>query len=341
MTAAAAILMLAFCSTLLRHNDVVVAFTPPSSSPSDRRNIIKQIISASTAASAALLISASADPALAVAPFAPVDALLPAARVKIMIDRSVYMASKLKDAEDNVAIKQSMLHDLEHLLLTPQNFTRGTTPIEVPQQPAKSYLDAYDNYRKSVSILEKPGAMLVQNGEIDAWKRLKRQEKAREDADEIRAALNYYTSNINFNSGKLYDLTPPLFGYVLQGCMFLTAPRISICIPQFSQDKFILTGSKNERSKLIREDRIPDVKTVIASDMGLRYLFRNDILTACDDARAELKYQVKQADTEAAAVDGRELLDLLLVAQSACNKWLDLIDEKSVQEALATVSKEE
>jgi hypothetical protein len=90
---------------------------------------------------------------------------------------------------------------------------------------------------------------------------------------------------------------------------------------------------------MIREDRIPDVKTVIASDMGLRYLLRNDILTACDDARAELKYQMKQTDV-GAAVDGRELLDLLLMAQSACSKWFDLIDETSVQEALAIVSKE-
>ena len=182
--------------------------------------------------------------------------------------------------------------------------------MEVPQQPAKSYLDAYADYRRSVSILEKPGALLVQKGEIDAWKRLKRQERRKEDADEIRAALNYYTSNINFNS-----------------------------------DKFILTASKDERSKMIREDRIPDVKTVIASDMGLRYLLRNDVLTACDDARAELKYLLANASSDANAsdniVDGRELLDLLLVAQSACSKWFDLIDEKNVQEALLIVSKED
>ena len=96
---------------------------------------------------------------------------------------------------------------------------------------------------------------------------------------------------------------------------------------------------------MIREDRIPDVKTVIASDMGLRYLLRNDILTACDDARAELNYLLtkKQTDSKNAddTVDGQELLDLLLVAQSACSKWFDLIDEKNVQEALLIVSKED
>eukprot|EP00984_Skeletonema_dohrnii_P014932 scaffold6383_cov202-Skeletonema_dohrnii-CCMP3373.AAC.1 len=77
--------------------------------------------------------------------------------------------------------------------------------------------------------------------------------------------------------------------------------------------------------------------------MGLRYLLRNDILTACDDARAELKYQLtKQTDADSAETvdDGQELLDLLLIAQSACSKWFDLIDEKNVKEALFIVSKE-
>jgi hypothetical protein len=285
----------------------VIAFAPPPSRESSRRNFLEEIISASTSVTmAALVFNTKKEAAVAVAPFAPSDALLPATRVKVMIDNAVEIASKL-DAAQSFDVKQSLLSDLENLLLKPQNFLRGTTPIDVPQQPAKSYLDAYADYRSRVSILEKPGAMLVQNGEIDAWKRLKRQEKAREDADEIRAALNYYTSNLNFNS-----------------------------------DKFILTASRVERSRMIREDRIPDVKTVIASDMGLRYLLRNDVLTAMDDARAELTYQMKQFTTisEATSIDGKDLLDLLLAAQSACNKWFDLIEEQSVQEALTVVRKE-
>ena len=91
---------------------------------------------------------------------------------------------------------------------------------------------------------------------------------------------------------------------------------------------------------MIREDKIPDVKSVIASDMGLRYLLRNDILTACDDARAELRYQMKQSDTNAADIDGSDLIELLQTAQSACNKWFDLIDEKDTLTALDIVQKE-
>ena len=260
---------------------------------------------ASSTAAILVICTTGKQSALAVAPFAPIDTLLPAARVKVTIDNAVNIASKLV-AADNINTKKELLHDLESLLLEPQDFTKGTTPIDVPQQPAKSYLKSYEEYRNQVSILEKPGAMLVQNGEIDTWKRLKRQEKAREDSDEVRAALNYYTSNLNFNS-----------------------------------DKFVLTATKEERSRLIREDKIPHVKSVIASDMALRYLLRNDILTACDDARAELRYQMKQSnDSTAADVDGSDLLELLQTAQSACNKWFDLIDEKDTLAALDIVQKE-
>jgi hypothetical protein len=82
-----------------------------------------------------------------------------------------------------------------------------------------------------------------------------RLERVREDADKVRAALNYYTLNLNFDLGS-----------------------------------FVLTDMREERSKLTREDRVTDVKTVIASDMGLRYILWNNLLTAWNDARVELRY---------------------------------------------------
>lgn len=287
------------------HDVHISAFTPSTmtscGAPSDRRSIIQDVVSST----AAILIVCTTDKqsAQAVVPFAPIDTLLPAARVKITLDSAVDIAAKLVASNDSI-----YLHDLESLLLLPQNYTRGTKPIEVPQQPAQSYLKSYEEYRNQVSILEKPGAMLVQNGEIDTWKRLKRQERAKEDIDEIRAALNYYTSNINFDA-----------------------------------DKFQFTATKDERSKLIREDKVPDVKQVIVSDMGLRYLLRNDILTACDDAKAELRYQMKLSSGDNAKqdeVDGSDLLELLRTAQSACNEWFALIDEKDTLAALDVVRKE-
>ena len=300
------LLMFASCCSYHMHTS---AFSPPMTSSSsakktlDRRSVLDEIVTST----AALLTVYTIDklPAKAVAPFAPVDTLLPAARVKITLDNAVDIASKLVSNDDGLGNKE-LLHTLESLLLIPQDYMKGTTPIDVPQQPAMSYLKSYEENRNQVSILEKPGAMLVQNGEIDTWKRLKRQEKAREDTDEIRAALNYYTSNLNFNS-----------------------------------DKFVLTASKEERSKMIRDDKIPDVKSVIASDMGLRYLLRNDLLTAVDDARAEIRYQLKQQNNNgASSIDGSDLLELLLTAQGALNKWFGLIDEKDTIAALDIVKRE-
>eukprot|EP00956_Cyclotella_meneghiniana_P016680 scaffold26497_cov61-Cyclotella_meneghiniana.AAC.4 len=279
---------IAFVATITLNT---LAFSAQSNHP-DRRSAIGSIIIAAPSITIFATSFCNSRPARAsVAPFAPVDTLLPATRVRLTIDRAVNIANNLMQEADSDK-KQKMLTDLESLLLIQQDYNRGTTPIDIPQQPAKSYLDSYANYRNTVSILERPGAMLVQNGEIDTWKRLKRQEKAREESDEIRAALNYYTSNLNFDS-----------------------------------DKIALTGNKTERSRLIREDRIPDVKTVITSDMGLRYLLRNDILTAMDDAKAELLYLMKQPSGD---VDGKDLLDLLVTAQVACAKWFELIDEKDI-----------
>lgn len=238
-------------------------------------------------------------------PFAPIDTLVPAMRVRLMIDDALQVTNELNRAEGGNKHKKQQLRQLDALLLQPQNFTRGYQSIEVPKQPARSYLDSYAQYRNRVSILEKPGALLVQNGEIDTWKRLKRQEKAREDKDEVRAALNFYTSNLNFNP-----------------------------------DKYTLTGSKSERSQLNRNDRLPDVKNVIASDMGLRYLLRNEVLTALDDARAELRYQVEE-NKKGNDVDGTELLEILKRAQVSCDKWFGLIAEEDDAAALEIVQKEE
>ena len=89
---------------------------------------------------------------------------------------------------------------------------------------------------------------------------------------------------------------------------------------------------------MIRADRIPDVKDVVTSDMGIRYLLRNDILTSCDDARAELRYLLRQDGVD--NPDGSDLLDCLLAAQNATDSWFKLIDENDARIALDTVSKE-
>lgn len=242
-------------------------------------------------------------------PFAPINALVPATRVRIMIDDAVKVASQVVHDGGGSHDSQLFLMQLESLLLRPQNVTRGYDVGVLPKQPAQSYLDSYARRRNELPFLAQPGAALVQNGEIDTWKRLKRQERAREESDEyqVRAAFNWYTSNLNFNP-----------------------------------DRYTLTGSRSERSRLIRDDQLPDVKNVIASDMGLRYLLRNEVLTALDDARAELRYQMGELDNgkKGLEVDGAELLEILQRAQISCSKWFDLIGDEDVAEAFDIVKNE-
>ena len=75
----------------------------------------------------------------------------------------------------------------------------------------------------------------------------------------------------------------------------------------------MLNVDRATRSSMIREDRLPDMKQVITSDMGLRMLHRNQVLTAMDEAKVELEYLLKQRqqhqdDTNSnAVVDAAEL----------------------------------
>jgi hypothetical protein len=233
-------------------------------------------------------------------PYAKLEALLPAARVKRLIESSIAATSKISSTRSGGPSNAPDLAELKTLLLTKQNLTRAAL-APIPTKPAPTYLAAYALKFQQASLLQKPGALLVQNGELDTWKRLKRQERQRESQDDIRAALNVYTNSLSYDGSSYLWNAPPM-----------------------------------EKSRLIREDRLPDVTAVIASDMGRRYLYRNEVLTAMQEARLELEYQLNQAQT----VDLSELLILLTDAQQALELWFSLIDENDVKAAMEVVAKE-
>jgi hypothetical protein len=144
------------------------------------------------------------------------------------------------------------------------------------------------------------------NEEVEQWGekrqflRLQREQRALEDANPIRAALNAYTNNLVYG------------------------------------DSAKLTASPQVRRKLIREDQVPDVSTVIRSDLDLRDLYRNQILSAVDDARAELSYQLAAARDDPASIDLTDLSGLLIAAQESCDLWFSFVPDKDAREALAT-----
>jgi hypothetical protein len=138
-------------------------------------------------------------------------------------------------------------------------------------------------------------------GEMRQFQRLQREQRALEESNPIRAAFNAYTNNL-------------LYG-----------------------DSAKLTASPQVRRRLIRDDQVPDVSTVIRSDLDLRDLYRNQVLSAVDEARAELSYQLATARDDPASVDLADLSGLLITAWESCDLWFSLVPDQDAREALTLV----
>ena len=232
-------------------------------------------------------------------PFAPLENLLPAVRVKRSIDSAINLTRSLvvggSSNEADPSTTATALRQLESLLLQPPNYVQSGLSLQgVPSKPADLYLKDYRSIKGDLPFQK----ALVQSGDVDAWKRLKRREKKLEKEDVIRQALNAYTDALSF-----------------------------------SGNSYLLTVDPKTKSNMVREDKLPDIKQVITSDMGMRYLYRNQVLTAMDEVRAELEYQLTQS-----AFDGTELLNLLGQANEAMDRWLSLIPADDVQQALKAIA---
>ncbi|MGK3737148.1 MAG: hypothetical protein ACI8RD_004137 [Bacillariaceae sp.] len=230
-------------------------------------------------------------------PFAPLESLLPAIRLKKSIDLAVGLTKSLVEESSTGKLNTETLERLEAILLNPQNYVQTLKLQDVPSKPADLYLKSYKPMSGDLPLQR----YLVQNGDVDTWKRLKRSEKAMEYTSEIRAALNAYTDALSF-----------------------------------SADSYLLNVDKATRSNMVREDRLPDVKQVITSDMGMRYLYRNQVLTSMDDAKAELQYQLLHLEKD--RFDGNELVVLLGLAGEAMDRWLSLVPPDDVKDAVIMLS---
>jgi hypothetical protein len=230
-------------------------------------------------------------------PFAPLESLLPAIRLKKSIDLAVGLTKSLVEESSTGKLNTESLERLEAILLNPQNYVQTLKLQDVPSKPADLYLKSYKPMSGDLPLQR----YLVQNGDVDTWKRLKRSEKAMEYTSEIRAALNAYTDALSF-----------------------------------SADSYLLNVDKATRSNMVREDRLPDVKQVITSDMGMRYLYRNQVLTSMDDAKAELQYQLLHLEKD--RFDGNELVVLLGLAGEAMDRWLSLVPPDDVKDAVIMLS---
>jgi hypothetical protein len=262
-------------------------------------------------------------------PSAPTSALLPATRAKIWIENSH------KILEDTSTSRDKTLEDLNYALThRPILFVlRGEEPLSRISSPIFAQFTAKkgngnnnnNNNNSNNPLSSSPGAIiskaLNRADEARQWGMLQSQESKNERQNELRAAFNFYTQQLEFDSNS-----------------------------------YAWTGSAEERSRRIRDDRIPTPKSVIVSDLDLRDLYRNQLLTALDDATAEVNYQFRQqqqqqqkesntadntGEGEKIVVDLTDTVDLMNQVYVVCTKWFDMIDISDVEKAEDVVRNEQ
>jgi len=261
-------------------------------------------------------------------PSAPIEFLLPATRVGLYIYQLLSIAEELaqlkkKDSRASSssnpsAAESSLIARLDNLLVSsPPSFITSTDPtvtrgdpynnlppllgeIVVQQQKQKERKEqlSITNVGLAPQLFEVGELM----GERRQWSRLVQAEKARENASEIRRALNIYTTNLNFN-----------------------------------RNKYVYSGSSEEKKKLIREDRLPSATEVIRSDLDARDLYRNEVQTKLEDAKSEYLYQKRVGFED----DVSELVRLLKDAKIALDSWFEFIPDEDIKQALEAVQREQ
>ncbi len=274
-------------------------------------------------------------------PFAPLQALLPASRVRLTIDNALAVSNQMIELDNsyknlnnvNAAIsitinsdtykskKNDMASMLEEIILqreqrgfmipfssfVSQNssgISSNTTKLQLLNK--KSNTKLYDEtYKEKINNLSSPTeiplALLSQAGDKRQFNILQQRQRRLESKSPIRQALNYYTRQLVFNT-----------------------------------ETYVLNANAETKKQMIRNNSLPDIQSVIVSDLDLRDLVRNQILDAYDDVRAELQYQLKNNED----FDATELRELLLRAQKECNEWFGFIEDSDVQEAMDVVIRE-
>lgn len=252
--------------------------------------------------------TAKVQPQLPYAPF--LENLLPACRVRIYIDDIIRATKSLQNTPD----QQEIWTELEErLLIHPPTFV---TTSEASSSKTYLQVNTWSSWNRVQSEQQKrtmdpfnepvidPVSKLRQGfeqwGEQRQWKILRERQLALEKSNDMRAAFNAYTNNLVFG------------------------------------ESYVFTGSSEERKRRIRNDDLPDVTSVIRSDLDLRDLYRNQVLTAIDDAKAELQYQLTSADPKSVT----ELADLMQQAKKSCDEWFRFVPDTDVSAAMIAAQEE-
>jgi hypothetical protein len=234
------------------------------------------LVSSSIAQAAELKESASATvPNNSNRPRATLEALIPATKQRILIEKALETARQLKVAAAETKSNDGSYQNPERVdryiqelkeILEPPHDDDDDSEFRIPTLPFQKQQQAMQNINDNCL-----------------------------SGRSVRASMNVYTANLRFG------------------------------------ESYLLTASPEVRKKMIREEQLPDVKTVITADLDLRDLYRNKIQTTMEDAQAELYNRPDNLE------DVVELVDLLQDASSAFTTWFGFIAPQDVQEALDAV----
>ena len=244
-------------------------------------------------------------------PYAPIETLVPALRLKLWVDEAYALSQQLAGADiaDNKDQQYQLLRQMNDILSGPPKLqigskapkrTSGST-AQLTTGISSANKSQYKEVRKDLSIPDKMAAMLNQADVERQYGMLKYAESKREKSNDFRLAFNLYTQSLVFG------------------------------------DTYQLTASKEDKKRMIRNDELPSLTAVITSDLDLRDLYRNQFLTSIEDAKAEVAYQVKQVPQD---IDRADAISLMADAHTACQKWFDLIPSVDIDEALNVMRSE-
>ena len=252
-------------------------------------------------------------------PFAPTSALLPILKLKLWLDEAFVVSTSMKKVtkpeEQRDEVYQLVLQMNDILTNPPKLFLKGEKIDKSSSSSVAANFgqltgsissvnkDQYQSNRQSLNMANKVAAMLNQADVERQWGMLQYAEQKRANDNEMRAAFNFYTSQLSFG------------------------------------DTYVLTANKDERKTMIRNDELPSLAAVITSDLDLRDLYRNQFLTAIEDLQAEVAYQVKLGGSANKQSDGNDemditdILEFMNTAHTAMENWFDMIEVGEVDAA--------
>lgn len=236
----------------------------------------------------------------------PVELLRPATRLKLYLNRAISICEDSKSSNGSLYRLADYLMTEEPMFITPEEEQLARRYMEIDTSTAWEAARLKEREARGAEMgidyatpYDKLNTAVQQFGDRRTFQRLRKRQQGLEKQNTMRAAFNAYTNNLVF--GDAYQLN-------VQG---------------------------DAKKALVRNDALPNVNSVVVSDLDLRDLYRNQVLQNMEDAKAEVEYQKRTGEWD---VD--EILQYLIQAQIACDEWFKFIPENDVKEALLAVQHE-